>query len=195
MLGRRRGSERSRTSPGWFHPDDSRGLRRHAAVRFWSTFVSSSMATGRTPISQRASLRRYKPDQVLRVLLSGTGTAPRASAQLNRVAGGGKLPGELQPRAQRQKPEFPPHRLRTVGLGSRRPKRPDPASRCQSAPRRVGAAAAKEHRPVRSKGQSNTTVLFPYSNTRSSKWRRTARAKTTFSRSRPFRTKSSIESR
>lgn len=43
--------------------------------------------------------------------------------------------------------------------------------------------------------QSNTTVLFPYSKTRSSKCRRTARANTTFSRSRPLRIKSSIESR
>ena len=43
--------------------------------------------------------------------------------------------------------------------------------------------------------QSNTTVLFPYASTRSSKCSRTARANTTFSRSRPLRTRSSIESR
>src|SRR4029453_17902335 len=42
---------------------------------------------------------------------------------------------------------------------------------------------------------SKTTVLLPYTSTRCRRWRFTARASTTFSRSRPLRTRSSTESR
>ncbi len=45
------------------------------------------------------------------------------------------------------------------------------------------------------KPNQNTTVLFPYTNTRFSTCHRTARDKTTFSRSRPLRMRSSTVSR
>ena len=50
----------------------------------------------------------------------------------------------------------------------------------------------EEHR---ARNHSKTTVLFPYTRMRSSRCQRTARARTVFSTSRPFRTRSSIESR